>query len=87
MTPRLSFDNMGATRLALNPVQHSRINYIAINLHFVRDLAFKGRLPVAYVNKQDQLADLLTKPLARAWFPLLRSKISIADGTSILRGV
>lgn len=77
---------MGATRLTLNPVQHSRMKHIAIDLHFVHDLASKGRLFVAYVNTQDQLADLLTKPLARARFQLLRSKISIADGTSILRG-
>lgn len=85
-TPRILCDNMGATRLALNPVQHSWMKHIAIDLHFVRDLASKGRLAVSYVNTQDQLADLLTKPLARARFQLLRSKLSVADGTSILRG-
>ncbi|KAL8464917.1 hypothetical protein ACS0TY_034415 [Phlomoides rotata] len=40
----------------------------------------------AYVNTLDHLADLLTKPLHRTQFQLLRSKISVADGTSILRG-
>lgn len=84
--PRLLCDNMGATRLALNPVQHSRMKHIAIDLHFVRDLASKGRLKVSYVTTHDQLADLLTKPLDCARFLLLRSKISVADGTSILRG-
>lgn len=85
-TPQILCDNMGATRLALNPVQHSRMKHIAIDLHFVHDLASKGKLTVSYVNTQDQLADLLTKPLARARFRLLRSKTSVADGTSILRG-
>lgn len=85
-TPRLLCDNMGATRLALNPVQHSRMKHIAIDLHFVRDLASKGLLVVSYVSTQDQLADLLTKPLARTRFQDLRSKISVANGTSILRG-
>lgn len=66
--PRILCDNMGATRLALNPVQHLRMKHIAIDLHFVRDLASKGLLTVCYVNTQDQLADLLTKPLARARF-------------------
>lgn len=37
-TPRLLCDNMGATRLALNPVQHSRMKHIAVDLHYVRDL-------------------------------------------------
>lgn len=55
---------MGATHLTLNPVQHSRMKHIAIDLHFVRDLTSKGRLSVSYVRTEDQLADLLTKPLA-----------------------
>lgn len=84
--PRILCDNMGATRLALNPVLHSRMKHIAIDLHFVRDLSSKGVLSVSYVNTLDQLADLLTKPLSRARFHSLRSKIAVADGTSILRG-
>lgn len=85
--PTIFCDNMIATRLALNPIQHSRMNHIDIDLHFVRDLVSKGLLPVFYVNTLDQLANLLTKPLSRARFEFLRSKISIADGTSILRGL
>lgn len=54
---------MSATRLALHPIQHSRMKYIAIDVHFVRDLSAKGLLSVSYVNTLDQLADLLTKPL------------------------
>lgn len=84
--PKLLCDNLGATRLALNPVMHSRMKHIALDLHFVRDLSKKGFFRVAYVTTIDQLADLLTKPLSRTRFSLLRSKISVADGTSILRG-
>lgn len=84
--PIIYCDNMGATRLALNPVHHSRMKHIAIHLHFVRYLATKHMLSVSYINIQDQLADLLTKPLARACFESLLSKISVVDGTSILRG-
>lgn len=69
---------MGATQIALNPVQHSQMKYIAIDLHFVHDLVSKGLLNVSYVNTRDQLADLLTKPLARTRFQDLRSKIYAA---------
>lgn len=85
--PRIFCDNLGATRLALHPIMHSRMKHITLDLHFVRDLSSKGLFSVAHVNTLDQLADLLTKPLARARFTLLRSKISVADGTSILRGI
>ncbi|KAJ4706510.1 Retrovirus-related Pol polyprotein from transposon TNT 1-94 [Melia azedarach] len=45
-----------------------------------------GTLSVAHVSSHNQLTDLFTKPLAKARFNLLRSKIGIADGRTILRG-
>ena len=85
-TPLLLCDNIGATQLSLNPVMHSKMKHIAIDLHFVRDFVQRGQLHVAHVHTDDQLADLLTKPLARSRFQQLRSKINVADGTLILRG-
>ena len=84
--PLLFCDNVGATQLSLNPVLHSRMKQIAIDLHFVRNFVHRGQLRVAHVHTDDQLADLLTKPLATSRFTLLRDKIHVADGTSILRG-
>lgn len=71
VTPRLLCDNMSVTRLALHPIQHSQMKHIAIDIHFVRDLASKNVLSISYVSTIDQLADLLTKPLARARFETL----------------
>jgi hypothetical protein len=84
--PNLFCDNIGATQLSLNPVLHSRMKHIAIDLHFVRDLVSKGMLQVSHVSTHDQLADLLTKALSRQKFQTLCSKIGLSDGTPILRG-
>ena len=84
--PSLLCDNLGATHLSFNPVQHSRMKHIQIDLHFVRDLVQKGTLHVRHVHTQDQLADLLTKPLSRQRIEFLRNKIGLADGSTILRG-
>ena len=46
----------------------------------------KGSLQVKHVHTQDQITDLLTKPLSRQRTELLRNKIGLADGSSILRG-
>jgi hypothetical protein len=35
-------DNLGATNLSFNPVQHSRMKHIQIDLHFFRDLVQKN---------------------------------------------
>lgn len=84
--PLILCDNIGATQLSLNPVMHSRMKHIAIDLHFVRDYVNKGLLDVRHVSTHDQFADLLTKALPKARFHLLKSKIGVLDGTSILRG-
>lgn len=62
------------------------MKYIQIDLHFMHDLVQKGTLNARHVNTQDQLADLMTKLLSKEHTEFLRSKIGLADGSSILRG-
>ncbi|KAJ9562298.1 hypothetical protein OSB04_007458 [Centaurea solstitialis] len=85
-SPLLYCDNTGATYLCANPVYHSRMKHVALDYHFVREKVAAGTLRVHHINTKDQLADALTKPLSRAPFLHLRSKIGVSDGTSILRG-
>ena len=85
-SPMIYCDNVGATYLCANPVFHSRMKHIAIDFHFVRDHVNKGQLRVSHVSTTDQLADALTKPLSRQRFTLLRTKIGVSDGSTILRG-
>lgn len=74
-------DNIGATYLCANPVFHSRMKHIAIDYHFVRGQIQKGVLRVSHVSTKDQLADGLTKPLARAPFQTIRGKIGVASAS------
>jgi len=83
--PSIYCDNIGATQLSQNPVMHSRMKHIAIDLHFVRDLVKKGVLDVFHVNKHDQLADFLTKPLSRTKFQTMVNKIGLIISPPILR--
>jgi len=85
-SPLLLCDNLGATNLSFNHVQHSRMNHIQINLHFVRDLVQKNFLTVRHVHTNDQLADLLTKPLSKQCTDFLKHKIGLTDGSLFLRG-
>lgn len=86
LPPCLVCDNINAIKLALHLVLHSRMKHITIDIHFIPDLTDKGLLRVSDVNTLDQFADVLTKALPRPCFELLRSKISIADGTWIFQG-
>jgi hypothetical protein len=79
-------DNLGAINLSFNPIQHSRMKHIQIDLHFIRDLVSKKILNVHHVNTADQLANLLTKPLSQQRLDSLRNNIGLVNGSSILRG-
>ena len=49
-SPQLLCDNLGATHLSFNPVNHSRMKHFQIDLLFVRDLVHKGSLQVKHVH-------------------------------------
>ncbi|GJW39784.1 hypothetical protein Tco_0065629 [Tanacetum coccineum] len=56
-------DNKGAIDLSKNPVQHSRTKYIEIRHHFLSDNVQKGNISKEKVSAEDNIADILTKPL------------------------
>jgi hypothetical protein len=59
----LLYDNESAIKIAYNPCEHSRIKYIEIRDHFLRDYVIKGDIVISHVETNDQLADIFTKPL------------------------
>jgi hypothetical protein len=72
-------DNESAIRMADNPVEHSRTKHIDIQYHFLRDHHQKGDIEITYVNTQNQLADIFTKPLDEKTFSKLRNELNILD--------
>lgn len=69
--PTLFCDNTSASYLCVNPGYHSRMKHIALDYHFIREQVSVGLLRVFYVHFQDQIVDMLTKPLANS--PFLRN--------------
>ncbi|GAB2274840.1 hypothetical protein Dimus_039096 [Dionaea muscipula] len=77
-------DNQSAIAIAKNPVYHDRSKHIDVRFHFLRDAVANDVVKLEHVKTQDQLADLLTKPLATQVFTRFRSMIGLVD--SSLRG-
>lgn len=76
--PVIDCDNVGATYLCAYSVFHSRMKHLALDYRFICNQIISGTLHVSHVSSKDQLADALTKPLARAPFRLLSSKIGVS---------
>ncbi|OIT35192.1 retrovirus-related pol polyprotein from transposon tnt 1-94, partial [Nicotiana attenuata] len=61
-------DNIGVTYLSKNPVLHSRMKHVEVDFHFVRNHVEEKLVRVVHVHSADQLADTLTKALAKPAF-------------------
>jgi hypothetical protein len=72
-------DNKSAIKMTQNPVQHGRTKHIDIRHHFMRDYQQKGDIAIESVGTDDQLADILTKPLDEKRFCKLRNELNILD--------
>ncbi|GKC21015.1 hypothetical protein Tco_1023165 [Tanacetum coccineum] len=69
----------GAINLSKNPVLHSRTKHIEIHHHFLRDNVQKGNISIEKVSSEENIADILTKPLKREPFNLLRLGLGLME--------
>ncbi|KAH9699143.1 retrovirus-related pol polyprotein from transposon RE2 [Citrus sinensis] len=85
-TPVLWYDNQSAGELARNPVFHSKSKHIELDVHYVRDKVLGKELEVRYIPTEEQVADILTKPLSFSKFSFFRSKLNVVSRPLSLRG-
>ena len=59
----LGLDNQACIAISKNPEKHSRTKHIEVRYHFIRDAVSDGIVKLQYVNTNQQIADMLTKPV------------------------
>ncbi|KAF2300982.1 hypothetical protein GH714_018927 [Hevea brasiliensis] len=65
-------DNSSTIKLSKNPVMHGRSKHIDVRFHFLRNLTKEGVIELVHCGSQDQVADIMTKPLKLDVFQKLR---------------
>ena len=70
-------DSTIAISVSKNPCLHSRSKHIDIRFHFLRDQYEKGVVDLIHVDTDNQLADILTKPLDEKAFTRLRGELGV----------
>ncbi|KAG8485549.1 hypothetical protein CXB51_018884 [Gossypium anomalum] len=70
-------DNQSAVAIAKNPVFHGKTKHFKIKFHFVREAEQSKEVSLVHCSSQDQLADILTKPLGTTRFEALRKLIGL----------
>ena len=56
-------------------MNHNRTKHIDIRHHFIRQAVKSNEIELKWISTEKQIADLLTKPLARLEFTNLRNII------------
>lgn len=69
-------DNQGAIAMGENSTSSGRTKHIDVRYHYTREKIEKKKICLEYVPTQDQLADILTKPLQRVKLVELRRKVA-----------
>ena len=73
----LMCDNTSAISLSVNPVFHCKMKHVEVRHHFLRDHVEKGDVEMRFIDTENQLADILTKPLDATRFAFLRGELGV----------
>jgi hypothetical protein len=79
-------DNQSCLKMTENLVFHDRLKHIEIGYHFIHDMVQRGALKLQYISTDEQVADVLTKPLSRVKFEHFRDKLGIVPKGPSLKG-
>lgn len=70
-------DSSAAMAVAGNPVMHSKFKHVELDLFFVREKVAQGVFQVGHGPSQDQVADVLTKPLSTGVFHKFQDRLQV----------
>jgi len=74
----LHVDNQSAIQVAKRTSAHGRTKHIHLRFHVFQELVEEGTLALVYVNTHNQVADIMTKPLAERQLTTLRARLGMA---------
>ena len=78
-------DNQSCIKLSENPVFHDRSKHIEMRYHFIRDLVQRGALKFQYICTDEQIVDILTKPLTASKFVYFHDKLGTVKKASLTK--
>ena len=56
---------------------HDKSNHIEIRFHYIKEMVQRLAVKVQYVPTDEQIVDVLTKPLAREKFEYFRERLGV----------
>ena len=72
-------DNQSCIKMMENPMFHDKSKHIEIQYFYIRDMVQKGAIKLQYVSTDEQVADVLTRPLSRVEFEYFYDKLGVVQ--------
>ena len=76
-------DNSSAISLSKNSVFHKRTKHIDTRFHCIRELVNNGEIVLEHCRTQEQVTDILTKPLVQKSFEFLRKCLGMTERADV----
>ncbi|KAF2323342.1 hypothetical protein GH714_034774 [Hevea brasiliensis] len=73
--------NKSAVVITSNPVQHGRTKHINVKFRSIKEVEKNNEIKMMHCRSEKQLADIMTKPLPRARFEILREILRVSKKT------
>ena len=77
-------DNQSCVQMSVNPVFQDKSKHIEIWYHFICDMVQKGAVELQCIPRDDQTANVLTKPLPRVKFEYFSGRLGVEENVSLL---
>eukprot|EP00253_Pinus_taeda_P006858 PITA_06858 len=76
-------DNSSAIALSKNYVFHKRTKHIDTKFHYIGELVNNGEIVLKYWRTEEQVPNILTKPLGQKSFEFLRKCLGMTDNPAV----
>lgn len=77
-------DNQAAIAVAQNSMAHGRTKHYDLAQLFVHDRIASGKVSLTYISTNENVDDILTKPLLETKFEYFRNRVGVVSASSLL---
>jgi hypothetical protein len=70
-------------KLSVNHVHHDRTKHVEMKYHYVRQMVQRHAMELQYIPTEEQIVDVLTKPLCQGKFECFRDKLGVMENVSL----
>ena len=70
-------DSSSVIKLSKNPVMHQRTKHIDVRYHYLRNLSINGTVRLVFCRTEDQVVDIMTKPIKLDQFVKFRGMLGV----------